>query len=179
MSQLLVSPFYRRPTTQVRNLGAFPVALGYAPTPPHFRPKREFFRTCWHKLRLFLLSPYSAIVALDTDILVLNNIDFLVKRVLNEASYSSVTNGKSKRRGGRQILGGSEKVRWFAARDETPLCDDCNAFPSGAPNAAVSGLHPDPSLYARLVHRSKVRYCRMESASMRSCRLFFESSLGR
>jgi len=52
-------------------------------------------------------------------------------------------------------LAGSGAPAWLVARDETPLCEDCNAFPSGAPNAGVFGLRPDPALYARLVHRSK------------------------
>lgn len=47
-----------------------------------------------------------------------------------------------------------DKVRWYAARDETPLCEDCNAFASGAPNAGVFGMKPDPSVYVKLLHRS-------------------------
>ena len=192
------------------------MSLGLAPYPAQFKPKRAVFRDVgWHKLRLFLLSPYEAVVALDSDLLVVANVDFLVQKVLNDqpsafgrkgqkgsnkggggggggqrnkqqqpslqgsgdgggAAASSANNAG---RGGAGAAAtaattataaaatttmtpggrGAKVVRWFAARDETPLCVDCNAFPSGAPSAAVSGLRPDPNLYARLLHRSKVR----------------------
>jgi alpha-N-acetylglucosamine transferase len=44
---------------------------------------RPSFRVCWHKLRLFLLTQYQAIVALDSDIVVLHNVDQLVTKVRN------------------------------------------------------------------------------------------------
>jgi len=119
---------------QVRAVGALPVTLGRAPYPPKFNPKRPQFRVCWHRLRLFLLSPYRAVCALDSDVLVLNNVDFLIQKVLNQDDA---------------------KPRWFVARDETPLCDDCKALPSGAPNAGVFAVNPDPAVYARLLHRSR------------------------
>ena len=216
---LFLRYFRPRLDQQVRALGALPVSLGLAPYPAQFKPKRAVFRDVgWHKLRLFLLSPYEAVVALDSDLLVVANVDFLVQKVLNDqpsafgrkgqkgsnkggggggggqrnkqqqpslqgsgdgggAAASSANNAG---RGGAGAAAtaattattataaaatttmtpggrGAKVVRWFAARDETPLCVDCNAFPSGAPSAAVSGLRPDPNLYARLLHRSKVR----------------------
>jgi hypothetical protein len=134
-------PLQPRLEQQVRAAHALPVAVGRAPYPPRFNPKLAKFRVCWHRLRLFLLSPYRAVVALDSDVLVVNNVDFVLQRVLNHA--------------GAGVGPGSEKPTWFAARDETPLCEDCNAFPSGAPNAGVFGLRPDPTVYAQLLHRSK------------------------
>lgn len=65
----------------VRQGGCHPTTLGLAPYPPKFAPMRPSFRVCWHKLRLFLLTQYQAIVALDSDIVILNNIDELVTKV--------------------------------------------------------------------------------------------------
>jgi len=67
--------------SKVRRGGCHPTTLGLAPYPPKFAPMRPSFRVCWHKLRLFLLTQYSAIVALDSDIVVLSNIDELVTKV--------------------------------------------------------------------------------------------------
>jgi len=135
-------PLEPRLEHQVRAAHALPVAVGRAPYPPQFNPKLPKFRVCWHRLRLFLLSPYRAVVALDSDVLVVNNVDFVMQRVLNHAGTGAAQSG-------------NEKPTWFAARDETPLCEDCRAFPSGAPNAGVFGARPDPLIYAKLIHRSK------------------------
>lgn len=66
----------------VKRCGCYPTTLGEAPYPPKFEPMRPSFRVCWHKLRLFLLTQYQAIVALDSDIVVLSNIDELVDKVI-------------------------------------------------------------------------------------------------
>ena len=67
---------------QVRSARALHVVLGRAPEPPQFKPKRPAFRICWHRLRLWLPAPYRAVVSVDSDVLVVNNIDFLVQRLL-------------------------------------------------------------------------------------------------
>ena len=103
---------------------------------------RPSFRICWHKLRLFLLTQYQAVVALDSDLVILSNVDELVDKVLAESSGSS---------GG----GGGNGRFWMAAHDETPLCESCSAEVSGAPNAGVFGLRPDRRLYEELIARSK------------------------
>ena len=108
---------------------------------------RPSYRICWHKLRLFLLTQYQAVVALDSDLTILANIDDLVQKVLDEtaAATSSQNNGKSN---------GNTRF-WMAAHDETPLCESCDAEVSGAPNAGVFGLRPDRRLYEELIARSK------------------------
>ena len=42
----------------------------------------------------------------------------------------------------------------FAARDQTPRCEDCSADVSGAPNGGVFGLIPSMAVYDELVLRS-------------------------
>lgn len=51
---------------------------------------------------------YEAVVALDSDLLILSNADVLLDKVL--ATPSS-----------------SQRPVWFAAHDETPLCERCDA----------------------------------------------------
>jgi len=118
----------------VKRCGCYPTTLGQAPYPPKFEPMRPSFRVCWHKLRLFLLTQYQAIVALDSDIVVLSNIDELIDKVLREPGDANF---------------------WMAAHDETPLCEKCGAEVSGAPNAGVFGLRPNRQVYDKLIARSK------------------------
>jgi hypothetical protein len=110
----------------VKRCGCYPTTLGEAPYPPKFEPMRPSFRVCWHKLRLFLLTQYQAIVALDSDIVVLSNIDELIDKVIAEPGDANF---------------------WMAAHDETPLCEKCGAEVSGAPNAGVFGLRPSRMMY--------------------------------
>jgi hypothetical protein len=119
----------------VRRGGCLPTTLGLAPYPPKFSPMRPSFKVCWHKLRLFLLTQYQAVVALDSDIVVLSNIDDLVDKVLAEPE--------------------GDAMFWMAAHDETPLCEECGAEVSGAPNAGVFGLRPSRLVYEKLIERSK------------------------
>jgi len=119
----------------VKRGGCLPTTLGLAPFPPKFQPMRPSFKVCWHKLRLYLLTQYQAIVALDSDLVVLSNVDELVDKVLAEPE--------------------GDAMFWMAAHDETPLCEECGAEVSGAPNAGVFGLRPSRLVYEKLIARSK------------------------
>ena len=132
----------------VAKAGCKAVALGVAPYPPKFKPLRPSFRVCWHKLRLWTFTQYSAIVALDADVVVLRNIDALLDDI---ARYSEATAGAATAAGS---LASPDHVL-FAAADQTPRCESCGAPVSGAPNGGVFGLRPSQQVYDQLVERSK------------------------
>ena len=133
----------------VAKAGCKAVALGVAPYPPKFKPLRPSFRVCWHKLRLWTFTQYSAIVALDADVVVLRNIDALLDDIArySEATAAAAADGTGGLRSPDHVL--------FAAADQTPRCESCGAPVSGAPNGGVFGLRPSQQVYEELIERSK------------------------